>query len=178
MSRIGNKPVAIPSGVKVSVADGSVTVEGKAKLSIAIPPAVSVAVEDDKVVVSRNDETRRSNAMQGLARSLINNMVIGVTEGFSKSLQIIGVGYRAQVAGQKLTLNLGYSHPIVYDVPKGISVTLGDNNTLKVDGADKQLVGEVAATIRRFRKPEPYKGKGVRYLGEHISMKEGKSVGK
>jgi len=178
MSRIGNKPVAIPSGVKVSVAESSVTVEGKEKLSIAIPPAVSVAVEDDKVVVTRNDDTRRSNAMQGLARSLINNMVIGVTEGFSKSLQIIGVGYRAQISGQKLTLNLGYSHPIVYNVPKGIKVTLGDNNTLKVDGADKQLVGEVAATIRRFRKPEPYKGKGVRYLGEHISMKEGKSVGK
>ncbi|UDQ97549.1 50S ribosomal protein L6 [Lentisphaerota bacterium WC36G] len=178
MSRVGNKPVEIPASVKVNIADNVVTVEGKDKLSMQLPPKVNVAIEDNKVVVTRADETRQSNAMQGLARSLINNMVVGVTEGFSKSLQIIGVGYRAQVSGQKLTLNIGYSHPIVFDIPKGITIATGEGSTLKIDGADKQLVGEVAATIRRYRKPEPYKGKGIRYVGEHISMKEGKSVGK
>ncbi len=178
MSRVGNKPVVIPANVKVNIADSVVTVEGKDKLSMELPPKVSVAIEDNAVIVTRMDETRQSNAMQGLARSLINNMVVGVTEGFSKSLQIIGVGYRAQVSGQTLTLNLGYSHPIIFDIPKGITITSGEGNTLKIEGADKQLVGEVSATIRRYRKPEPYKGKGIRYVGEHVSMKEGKSVGK
>lgn len=178
MSRIGKKPVAIPSGVKVAIADGSVSVEGKEKLSIAIPPLVNVEVKDDQVIVSRNDDSRESGAMQGLARSLINNMVIGVTQGYKKELLIIGVGFRAQVSGSKLNMNLGFSHPIEYDIPAGITVTVQDNTKIAVEGADKQMVGEVAATIRRFKKPEPYKGKGIRYVDEHIIIKEGKSVGK
>lgn len=176
MSRIGRKPVAIPSGVKVAVGDNNVSVEGKAKLSIAIPPKVTVEVQESQVVVNRLDDTRESGAMQGLARSLINNMVIGVTEGFKKELLIVGVGYRAQVKGKVLNLNLGYSHPIDFKIPEGLEVTV-EGNKITVSGADKQLVGEAAATIRRYRKPEPYKGKGVRYADEHISMKEGKTVG-
>lgn len=177
MSRVGNKPIAIPSNVKVSVNGGAVDVEGKEKLSANIPPLVSIDVEDSLIKVSRKDETRQSSAMQGLARSLINNMIVGVTEGFKKELQIVGVGYRAQASGQKLTLNLGFSHPVEYEAPKGVTVTVTDNTKITVEGADKQMVGEVAATIRRFRKPEPYKGKGVRYADERISLKEGKSVG-
>jgi large subunit ribosomal protein L6 len=176
MSRIGKKPVVIPSGVKVAVGDNNVSVEGKAKLSIAIPPKVTVEVQDSQVVVNRLDDTRESGAMQGLARSLINNMVIGVTEGFKKELLIVGVGYRAQLKGKVLNLSLGYSHPIDYKIPEGLEVVV-EGNKITVSGADKQLVGEAAATIRRFRKPEPYKGKGVRYADEHISMKEGKTVG-
>jgi large subunit ribosomal protein L6 len=176
MSRIGRKPVAIPGGVKVAVGDNNVSVEGKAKLSIAIPPKVTVEVQDSQVVVNRLDDTRESGAMQGLARSLINNMVIGVTEGFKKELLIVGVGYRAQLKGKVLNLSLGYSHPIDYKIPEGLEVVV-EGNKITVSGADKQLVGEAAATIRRFRKPEPYKGKGVRYADEHISMKEGKTVG-
>ncbi len=176
MSRIGKRPVAIPQGLKVTVAAGMVTVEGKEKLSMKIPPLVSVDVKDDKLKVVRNDETNKSSAMQGLARNLINNMVIGLTAGFKKELTIVGVGYRASLAGDKLTLNLGYSHPIEYQVPAGVKVTVKDAN-ISVEGADKQMVGEVAATIRRFRKPEPYKGKGIRYADEKIALKEGKSVG-
>ena len=178
MSRIGKKPVAIPAGVKVSVNAGIVTVEGKSKLALPIPPQVEVAVEGEAVVVTRKDETRSSNAMQGLARSLINNMVIGVTQGFKKELAIVGVGYKAQAQGSKVTLTLGYSHPIVYTVPEGVKVTIdGTGTKIAVEGADKQMVGEVAATLRRFRKPEPYKGKGIRYVDEQITLKEGKSVG-
>ena len=178
MSRIGKKPVAIPAGVKVSVNAGIVTVEGKSKLTLPIPPQVEVAVEGEAVVVTRKDETRSSNAMQGLARSLINNMVIGVTQGFKKELAIVGVGYKAQAQGSKVTLTLGYSHPIVYTVPEGVKVTIdGTGTKIAVEGADKQMVGEVAATLRRFRKPEPYKGKGIRYVDEQITLKEGKSVG-
>lgn len=177
MSRIGKKPIAVPSGVKVAVEAGAITVEGKAKLSMTLPPLVSAAVEGDSIVVSRQDESRASSAMQGLARSLINNMVVGVTQGFRKDLQIVGVGFRAAVAGNKLTLNIGYSHPVEYQIPDGVKVTVTDNVKLAVEGADKQLVGEAAATIRRFRKPEPYKGKGIRYTDEQIILKEGKSAG-
>ena len=178
MSRIGKKPVAIPAGVKVSVNAGTVTVEGKSKLVLPIPPQVEVSVEGEAVIVTRKDETRSSNAMQGLARSLINNMVIGVTQGFKKELAIVGVGYKAQAQGSKVTLTLGYSHPIAYTVPEGVKVTIdGTGTKIAVEGADKQMVGEVAATLRRFRKPEPYKGKGIRYVDEQITLKEGKSVG-
>lgn len=177
MSRIGNIPIAVPSGVKVSVSANTVTVEGKSKLDMPIPELVSVAVDNNEVVVSRKDESRKSGALQGLTRSLINNMVIGVTEGFKKELVVIGVGFRAQVTGNKLVMNLGYSHPIEYDIPKGITVTVGEGLRVSIEGADKQLVGEVAATIRRFRAPEPYKGKGIRYADERIVLKEGKSVG-
>lgn len=177
MSRIGKKPVGIPAGVKVTIADNSVVVEGKEKLSMALPPHVSAEVKDGQVLVSAMDESRTANAMHGLARSLIQNMVIGVSQGFRKELQIVGIGYKAAVAGKKLNLSLGYSHPIEFAIPEGVKVTVTPENKITVEGCDKQLVGETAAQIRRFRKPEPYKGKGIRYVDERIVLKEGKSVG-
>ena len=176
MSRIGKKAIEIPAGVKVAVSGNTVTVEGKAKLSLNLPPYVEVEVADNKVVVKQAGEAREAGAMHGLARSLINNMVIGVTAGFKKELQIVGVGYKAALQGSKLNLSLGYSHPINYQIPEGVKVTLNENKII-VEGADKQLVGETAAEIRRFRPPEPYKGKGIRYVDERIVLKEGKSVG-
>lgn len=177
MSRIGKKPIDLPSGVKVSIEGNTVKVEGKSQLSIPFSPLLSVALDGNQIVVSRKDETRESSAQQGLIRSLIKNMVIGVTEGFKKELTIVGVGFRAQLTGKKLVMNLGYSHPIEYTVPEGIKVTVADNVKILIEGADKQAVGEAAATIRRFRKPEPYKGKGIRYADEQITLKEGKSAG-
>ena len=176
MSRIGKKAIVIPAGVKVAVSGNTVTVEGKAKLSLDLPPHVAVEVADNQVLVKQASEAREAGAMHGLARSLINNMVIGVTAGFKKELQIVGVGYKAALQGSKLNLSLGYSHPIVYQIPEGVKVTLNENKIL-VEGADKQLVGQTAAEIRRFRSPEPYKGKGIRYVDERIVLKEGKSVG-
>ena len=175
MSRIGKKLIAIPGGVKVSINAGNVLVEGKAKLSMTLPPLTTAEIKDGHVAVGREDDSRTSNAMQGLARSLINNMIIGVTEGFRKELEIVGVGYKAAVSGQKLTLNMGFSHPIVYQVPEGVKVTVAESR-MTVVGADKQKVGETAATIRRFRPPEPYKGKGIRYVDERVVLKEGKSA--
>jgi len=178
MSRVGNKPIVLPAGTKVAFRDGVVEVEGpKAKLARPLPPLTAVQIAADQVVVSRADDSNRARAMHGLARSLIAGMINGVNAGYRKQLEIVGVGYRAQIAGQQLTLHLGFSHPVVYPIPPGVKVTVVDNTKLTVEGADKQMVGEVAASIRRFRKPEPYKGKGVRYLGEHIVMKEGKTVG-
>ena len=176
MSRIGKKAIAIPAGVKVAVSGNTVTVEGKAKLSLDLPPHVAVEVADNQVVVKQASEAREAGAMHGLARSLINNMVIGVTAGFKKELQIVGVGYKAALQGSKLNLSLGFSHPINYQIPEGVKVTLVENKIV-IEGADKQLVGETAAEIRRFRSPEPYKGKGIRYVDERIVLKEGKSVG-
>ena len=179
MSRIGKKPVEIPAGVKVSVSGETVAVEGKGgKLSIALPPHVAVEVKDNQVLVSQIDEAREAGAMHGLARSLIHNMIVGVSEGFKKELAIVGVGYKATLSGNKLTLNLGYSHPIVYQLPAGVKLTVvQDSNKMIIEGCDKQLVGETAAQIRRFRPPEPYKGTGIRYVDERIVLKEGKSVG-
>jgi len=177
MSRIGNQKIAIPSGVKVAVDAAGVTVEGKSKLSIPLPPFVAVEVKDNHVHVSMASDDRKASAMQGLARSLINNMIIGVTKGFKKELQIVGVGYRAQLSGKKLVLNIGFSHPIEYSVPDGVKVAVAEGPKIMIEGADKQLVGETAAEIRRFRPPEPYKGKGIRYSDERIILKEGKSVG-
>ncbi|MDD4817391.1 MAG: 50S ribosomal protein L6 [Victivallaceae bacterium] len=177
MSRIGNKVIDIPAGVKVNVADGVVTVEGKSKLTLTLPPKVAVELDGAQLHVRQSEDSGESSAMQGLARSLIHNMVVGVVSGFRKELQIVGVGYRAQIAGNKLTLNVGFSHPIEYTVPEGVKVTVVENVKMIIEGADKQLVGETAATIRRFRKPEPYKGKGIRYVDETIILKEGKSVG-
>ena len=142
-----------------------------------LPPHVSVEVEDGKVYVQQASEDRRANAMHGLTRSLIQNMVTGVTAGFRKELVIVGVGYKAQLAGSKLTLTLGFSHPIVFEVPQGVKLTVTPDNKMVIEGSDKQLVGETAARIRRFRPPEPYKGKGIRYVDERIVLKEGKSVG-
>ncbi len=177
MSRIGKKPIDIPSGVKVTISGADVTVEGKSKLSMTLPPYVSAKVEGSQVLVHQDSEARQASAMHGLARSLIQNMVIGVSAGFKKELAIVGVGYKATLAGSKLTLNLGFSHQIVFDVPAGIKLTVTPDNKMVIEGCDKQLVGETAARIRRFRPPEPYKGKGIRYVDERIILKEGKSVG-
>ena len=178
MSRIGNQPIPVPSGVKVSLDNNIVLVEGaKAKLTKELPPLVKLNIEDTVVTVTRDNDSKEARAMHGLTRSLINSMVIGVTDGFKKQLEIIGVGYKAEVKGSKLVLTLGYSHPIEYIIPEGITVAVENNTQITVTGADKQMVGETAAIIRRYRKPEPYKGKGIRYLGEHVIMKEGKTVG-
>ena len=178
MSRIGKKPIVVPAGVKVTVSADQVVVEGKGgKLTTALPPYVGVEMQDDKIVVSQTSDVRAENAMHGLARSLINNMVIGVTEGFKKELAIVGVGYKAALQGKVLNLSLGYSHPINFQIPEGIKITVTPENKIIVEGCDKQLVGETAAQIRRFRSPEPYKGKGIRYVDERIVLKEGKSVG-
>lgn len=179
MSRIGKKKIDIPQGVKVKSDNSMVIVEGpKGTNKIKLPPRTSVQITDKFVQVNREDDSRESRMMHGLARSLIQGMVDGVCKGFKKELEIVGVGYKAQLAGNKLTLNLGYSHPIVFTVPAGIKINVTDGTKLSIEGCDKKLVGEVAATIRKYKKPEPYKGKGVRYLGEHITMKEGKTVGK
>lgn len=178
MSRIGKKPIAVPAGVKVTIAQDQVTVEGKGgKLTTALPPYVGVELQDDKIVVSQTSDVRAANAMHGLARSLINNMVIGVTEGFKKELAIVGVGYKAALQGKVLNLSLGFSHPVNFQIPEGIKITVTPENKIIVEGCDKQLVGETAAQIRRYRSPEPYKGKGIRYVDERIVLKEGKSVG-
>lgn len=179
MSRIGNKKIEIPPGVKMNLNAGKVQVEGpKGKIEKKLPPMTDLKVVGNVGTVTRKDDSRDAKMMHGLTRSIIQGMVDGVTKGFKKELEILGVGYKAQLSGTKLTLNLGYSHPIVYNVPHGIKLTITDNTKLAIDGIDKQLVGEVAATIRKFKKPDPYKGKGVRYTGEHIKMKEGKTVGK
>lgn len=177
MSRIGKKPIPVPSGVKVTINGANVVVEGKAKLSWDLPELVKAELVGNEIIVSRDDESRRSSAMQGLARSLINNMVVGVSQGFKKELAVIGVGYKVQVTGKKLVLNLGYSHAIEYDIPAGLTITVAEGNKIIVEGADKQMVGQAAATIRSYRKPEPYKGKGIRYVDEQITLKEGKTVG-
>lgn len=175
MSRIGKKPVAFTPDVKVAVKDGVITVEGKlGKLSLNMPPHTSAEVQENQVVVTCDDHSD-AGMYHGLARSLVNNMIIGVSKGYSKELQIVGVGYKATLAGNKLTLNLGYSHPINYVVPEGIKMNIVDGVKIQISGIDKQLVGEVAARIRRYKKPEPYKGKGVRYSDEHVVIKPGKT---
>lgn len=178
MSRIGKIPVEIPDKVKVQVSNQSVEVEGpKGKLSLKIPPMAKVAVDDNKVVVTRQDDTKPSKAQHGLTRSLVQNMVLGVSVGFVKKLEIQGVGFKASLANAKITLNLGYSHEIVYPVPPSIDVTIEENGTkVKIEGPDKALVGKVASEIRSFYPPEPYKGKGVRYSDEQVRRKEGKAV--
>jgi len=176
-SRIGSKPVEFPADVKVSVANGVVTVEGKkGKLSYEFPKCIGVEVEGNLVHVKCLDEAvDNASAFHGLARSLVHNMVVGVSQGYRKELQIVGVGYKAALAGSKLTLNLGYSHVIEYMIPDGAKVTVTDSVKITIEGIDKQLVGEVAARIRRFKKPEPYKGKGVRYSDENVVIKPGKT---
>ena len=175
MSRIGKKPVAIPAGVTVKVEDGATVVTGKlGTLSIPTQKHISVAVEGDQVVLSRDTDLDNAKAMHGLNRALIQNAVIGVSQGYTKSLEIVGVGFRGDLAGNKLTLKLGFSHDIVYTVPEGIKLTVADGYKITIEGFDKQLVGAVASTIRAFRKPEPYKGKGVRYSDEQVTIKPGK----
>jgi large subunit ribosomal protein L6 len=178
MSRIGNKAVQIPAKVKVQVDNtGAVAVEGpKGKLSWKLPRDISAKVENDHVAFARSAETRSVKALHGLARALVNNMVQGVSEGFTKNLEIEGVGFKAAVQGSNLNLSLGFSHPILFPIPKEIKVTVTDQTKIMITGIDKKLVGQVAADIRRFYPPEPYKGKGVRYAGEQIRRKEGKTV--
>lgn len=176
MSRIGKQPVTIPSGVDVTIDGQIVTVKGpKGTLTYEVPAPLTVAQEDGSVVVSRPDEERESRSLHGLARTLIFNNVTGVTEGFSKKLEIVGTGYRVAAKGSGLELTLGYSHSINVDAPEGITFQLDGNTKITVSGIDKQQVGEVAAKIRKLRKPEPYKGKGVRYAGEHVRRKAGKA---
>ena len=179
MSRIGKKPVAIPSGVTVEVNGNKVSVKGpKGELSYEHLPEVTVKLEDDTVVVTRKDDTDESMARHGLTRQLINNMIIGVSEGYEKKLEIIGVGYKAQAKGKSVTLNLGHSHPIEYPAPEGIEITQDEQNKniLIIRGINKEVVGQVAADIRSFRPPEPYKGKGVKYVDEIIIRKQGKAA--
>ncbi len=178
MSRIGKIPVTIPEKVKVQVKDQHVEVEGpNGKLTLDVPPLASVNVDADQVVVSRANDNKESKAQHGLVRSLIQNMVTGVSTGFVKQLEIQGVGFKATLANKEITLNLGYSHEIKYPVPDGIVVTLEDGGTkVKIEGPDKQLVGKVASEIRSYYPPEPYKGKGVRYSDEQVKRKEGKTV--
>ena len=177
MSRIGKAPIPVPSGVDVTVADRRVTVKGpKGSLDREIPGTITIRQEGDQLLVERPDDERQSRAMHGLVRSLVNNMVVGVTDGFTKELEIIGVGYRATAKGQDtLDLALGFSHPVEVKAPAGITFDVPTPNRIDVKGSDKELVGQVAADIRKLRKPEPYKGKGVRYLGEHVVRKAGKS---
>jgi len=178
MSRIGNKPVEIPPKVKVAIgADGAVAVEGpKGKLSWNLPRNIMGSVADNRVSLVRDAETRSVKALHGLSRSLIHNMVRGVSEGFTKELEIEGVGFKAAVQGSNLNLSLGKSHPILFPIPKEIKITVTDATKIMIQGVDKKLVGQVASDIRRYYPPEPYKGKGVRYAGEVIRRKEGKTV--
>jgi large subunit ribosomal protein L6 len=177
MSRIGKQPVVIPAQVKVQVSGRKVSVEGpKGKLNLDLPPRTTAKVEGTSVLVSRQGEDAQARALHGLSRALINNMVKGVSDGFSKRLEISGVGFKAAVAGKVVTMNLGYSHPIQYDIPDQIKVVVEENTKITIEGPDKQLVGKVAAELRGFYPPEPYKGKGVKYSDEHVERKEGKTV--
>jgi large subunit ribosomal protein L6 len=178
MSRIGKEPVTIPSGVDVTLDDGVLTVKGpKGTLTQPIHPDMTVAIEDGQVVVTRPDDEREHRALHGLIRSLIANMVVGVTEGYQRNLDIVGVGYRAAPRGSGLTIQVGYSHPVEVDAPEGIEFAVPTPTKIEIRGTDKQLVGQVAANIRAIRKPEPYKGKGIRYEGEQVRRKAGKAAG-
>ena len=177
MSRIGNKHINIPEGVTVTVEGNLVKVSGpKGQLELVKNPDISVNVEENNVVVTRPTNDKEHRSLHGTTRALVHNMVVGVSEGYEKVLEIVGVGYRAQLQGNTLVLNLGYSHPVNMELPKGISVTCPSATEVHVLGCDKQVVGEFAAEIRKVRGPEPYKGKGVHYKGEHISRKEGKKA--
>jgi large subunit ribosomal protein L6 len=175
MSRIANSPVELPSGVEVTIKDSTISVKGgKGNLSLAINELVNITQNENVISFSAANQTKKSGALAGTFRSIVDNMVTGVTEGFTKELQLIGVGYRAQAQGKKLNLSLGFSHPVVYEVPEGIEVETPTNTQVLVKGVDKQLVGQVAADIRAYRPPEPYKGKGVRYADEYVKRKEAK----
>jgi large subunit ribosomal protein L6 len=177
MSRIGKQPIAIPPKVKVELKGQQVSVEGpKGKLSWNLPRNTSIKLEDGRLLVTREGDTDQVKALHGLSRALVNNMVRGVSEGFVKKLEIQGVGFKAAVQGKAVNLNLGYSHPINYPIPDQIKVTVEENTKLTIEGPDRQMVGQVAAEIRSFYPPEPYKGKGVRYADERVVRKEGKTV--
>ena len=176
MSRIGKLPVKVPKGVNITLNEQTVKVKGPhGELSQLIPKEISVSISDDTVTVSKNEETIKARQNYGLVRSLVNNMVIGVSEKFEKKMQMIGVGYRAQVQGKKLTLLVGYSHPVEFEVPDGLEVKVEANTNLTVSGSDKEKVGLLASQIRATRPPEPYKGKGIRYVDEVVLRKAGNS---
>ena len=177
MSRIGKKPVVVPAGVTVAIDNTTVTVKGaKGELSRTFSELLTIKQEGEEVIVERNDDSTESNAQQGLTRTLIFNMVTGVSEGFEKKLELTGVGYRAALKGKDLDLSLGYSHPVVYPAPENITFEVPDNTHITVKGISKEQVGQVAAEIRMKRPPEPYKGKGIHYEGEHIRRKLGKAA--
>ena len=176
MSRIGNKPVVIPAGVTVDVKDNTVTVKGpKGELSYTFNQNISLEQREDEVVFTRPDDSKENKTIHGTTRAVFNNMVVGVTEGFQKELELIGVGYRAQLQGKKLVLNVGYSHPVEFTPEEGVEIEVPSNTKVIVKGYDKQKVGELAANIRGVRPPEPYKGKGIRYVDEFVRRKEGKT---
>jgi len=178
MSRIGKKIIDLPTAVKVAVSpEGGVKVEGpKGQLEWTLPKQISARIENSKVVVERASELRSVRALHGLSRALVANMVTGVSTGFTKDLEIHGVGFKAAVQGKALNLSLGFSHPVLFPIPEGIKVTVTENTKIKIEGVDKKVVGQVAADIRAYYPPEPYKGKGVRYAGEQLVRKEGKTV--
>ena len=181
MSRIGKNPITIPSGVTTSVNGQVVEVKGpKGTLSFEVPAPITVAVEDNEIVVSRPDDHRQNRALHGLSRSLVNNLVVGVTEGYTIKMEIFGVGYRVQAKGKNLEFSLGYSHPILIEAPEGVTFAVDGTTKFSISGIDKQQVGQIAANIRRLRKDDPYKGKGIRYSGEYVRQKAGKAgkVGK
>jgi large subunit ribosomal protein L6 len=180
MSRIGKNPVSFDSKVNITITPkNEVVVKGaKTSMTVLMRPEIQAKVEAGKVVLTRKNDAKETKALHGLYRSLVKNAVIGVTDGFTRSLTLQGVGYRASISGQKLELSLGFSHPVIFEVPKGIEIKVDKQTTVLVTGADKALVGQVAAKIRGFRPPEPYLGKGVRYTDETIRRKEGKSAGK
>ena len=176
MSRIGKMPIPVPAGVEVKIDGNDVSVKGpKGQLALTVADPITVALEDGKVIVTRPDDERISRSLHGLTRTLISNQIVGVTEGYSKALEIVGTGYRVTAKGSDIEFALGYSHPILVKAPAGITFTIDGNTKVTVSGIDKQAVGEVAANLRKLRKPEPYKGKGVRYAGEVVRRKAGKS---
>lgn len=180
MSRIGNKLITVPAGVTVDVNDGNeVTVKGpKGTLTKKFSDLLDITVDGDKVTVKRPNDEKRTKQLHGTTRALLHNMVVGVSEGFQKDLELVGIGFRTAVKGNKLTLNVGYSHPVDIEIQEGLEVTCPNATNITVKGIDKQQVGEFAANIRAVRKPEPYKGKGIRYKDEHVRRKEGKTAGK
>lgn len=176
MSRIGKLPVPIPSGVEIKVDGQSVTVKGpKGELHRVFPDRVAISVDDGQAVVTRTDDERQSRALHGLSRALLANMVTGVSEGYQKSLSIVGVGYRAAASGKGIELQVGFSHPVNFEAPDGVTIEVPEPTRIIVSGIDKELVGQVAANIRKVRPPEPYKGKGIRYTDEHVRRKAGKA---
>jgi large subunit ribosomal protein L6 len=176
MSRIGKLPIPIPEGMTVNIKENKITVKKNSQeLSFNKNPDIDVTLKDNQIIVERSSDLRSHRSLHGLTRNMINNMVKGLNEGFEKNLEIKGVGYRADLKGKDLELSLGYSHPIKVIAPEGIEFVVDKQKTIKVKGADKQLVGKIAAEIRNFRKPEPYKGKGVRYIDEHVRRKVGKA---
>ena len=181
MSRIGNKLITVPSGVDVTISGQEIMVKGsKGELKHTLNEGISINYnkEENSIRISRSGDTRELKALHGLNNSLVTNMILGVSQGWEKNLEIVGTGYRSQVKGNVLSLTLGHSHPVNFQIPQGVNITVKDNTNIQITGFDKQLVGQTAANIRAYRKPDAYKGKGVRYAGEHIVLKEGKSATK